>query len=263
MRSGRSVASATLREAVNRRPLLSNPIWGACALVRTPRPEEDFRLPQPRPPIICRPYAPFARIFGWRYRPLSVRERKSAMVLSALLLAVASYTEACAQTATAAFRAVDYEDPQPTQPIFAHTWPGLIDTNNKALSSGFLHMKAAPGHNLSLVLNNAEIPIPGGIIVASIRSGLEGGCHIGSISQDETPRAFSCPARVTVYKDGQARTKDIGFICRVGSTSPADVTHMSYDPKANTLTFSAVIGGKAVPFSNTDEPCDRTIALAE
>ena len=82
------------------------------------------------------------------------------MVLSALLLAVASYTEACAQTATAAFRAVDYEDPQPTQPIFAHTWPGLIDANNKAHASGFLHMKAAPGHNLSLVLNNAEIPIP-------------------------------------------------------------------------------------------------------
>ena len=89
------------------------------------------------------------------------------MVLSALLLAVASYTEACAQTATAAFRAVDYEDPQPTQPIFAHTWPGLIDANNKALASGFLHMKAVPGHNLSLVLNNAEIPIPGGKIVAT------------------------------------------------------------------------------------------------
>jgi hypothetical protein len=124
-------------------------------------------------------------------------------------------------------------------------------------------MKAAPGHNLSLVLDNAEIPIPGGKIVASMRSGLDGGCHIGSISQDETPRAFSCPARVTVYRNGQARTKDIGFICRVGSTFSADVARMSYDPKANTLTFSAVIGGKAVPFSNTDEPCDRTIALAE
>ena len=211
MRSGRSAASATLREAVSRRSLFSNPIWGACALVRAPRPQEDIRLPQARPPIFCRPYAPFTRIFGWRFRPSSVRERKSAMVLSALLLAVASYTEACAQTATAAFRAVDYEDPQPTQPIFAHTWPGLIDANNKALASGFLHMKAAPGHNLSLVLNNAEIPIPGGKIVASIRSGLDGGCHIGSISQDETPRAFSCPARVTVYRNGQARTKDIGL----------------------------------------------------
>ena len=263
MRSGHSAASATGREALSRRSAVSNPIRSACALVQAPRPQKDIRLPQARPRIFWRPFAGFARIFGWRFRASSVRERKFTMVLSALVVAVASCTEACAQTATATFRAVDYEDPQPNQSIFAHTWPGLIEANNKALACGFLHMKAAPGHNLSLVLNNAEIPIPGGKIVASIRSGLDGGCHIGSISQDETPRAFSCAARVTVYRNGQARTKDIGFICRVGSTSPADAARMSYDAKANTLTFSAAIGGKAVSFSNTDEPCDRTIALAE
>ena len=174
----------------------SNPIWGACALVRAPRPQEDIRLRQARPAIFCRPSAPFTRIFGWRFRPSSVRERKSAMVFSALLLAVASYTEACAQTATAAFRAVDYEEVPAYPADLCAYLAGLIDANNKALASGFLHMKAAPGHNLSLVLNNAEIPIPGGKIVASIRSGLDGGCHIGSISQDgDSSRFFVSSSR--------------------------------------------------------------------
>ncbi len=101
MRSDRSVASATLREAVSKH----SAIWGACALVRAPGPRDDIRPPKARLPIFCRPYAPFTRIFGWRFGQSSVRERKPAMFLSALLLAVASHTEACAQTTTAAFRA--------------------------------------------------------------------------------------------------------------------------------------------------------------
>jgi hypothetical protein len=178
------------------------------------------------------------------------------------ILAVTPLSLAVAQNATATFRTHLYENPQPSESIFAQTWPDLIDANNKALAT-FLHMKPAPGKNLDLYLDNAELPIAGGKIVASIDTSSFDACHTGPLSQDETPRAFSCPARLTVYKDGQARTKDIGFICRVGSTSPMDAAHMTFDAETNSLRFWAVIAGKMVRVSNTDEPCDRTLSLAE
>ena len=99
--------------------------------------------------------------------------------------------------------------------------------------------------------------------MASINSGLYSGCHTGSLSQDNAAHAFSCPARVTVYKGGEARTIDAGFLCRVGGDTPDSVAEVSYDPAGNALHFFAVIGGARVPFSNTDEPCDRTLSLTQ
>ena len=119
MRSGRSVASATLRKAVSRRPFVSNPMKGARTLLTT------------------------------------------------LLLVATPCSAASAQTATAIFQQQEYANPQPDQPIFAQTWPGLIAANNEAHAKGFLHNKPAPGTNSSLVLNNAVLTIPGGKIVAS------------------------------------------------------------------------------------------------
>ena len=157
----------------------------------------------------------------------------------------------------------EYANPQPDQPIFAQTWPGLIAANNEAHAKGFLHNKPAPGTNSSLVLNNAVLTIPGGKIVASINSGLYSGCHLGSLSQDTDAHAFSCPARVTVYVNGQAHTIDAGYLCRVGGDTPNSAAHMAYDEKTRVLHFYATIGGKPVPLSNTDEPCDRTLSLAQ
>ena len=215
MRSGRSAASATLREAVSRRPLVSNPMKGARTLLTT------------------------------------------------LLLVATPCSAASAQTATAIFHQQEYANPQPDQPIFAQTWPGLIAANNEAHAKGFLHNKPAPGTNSSLVLNNAVLTIPGGKIVASINSGLYSGCHLGSLSQDTDAHAFSCPARVTVYANGQAHTIDAGYLCRVGGDTPNSAAHMAYDEKTRVLHFYAIIGGKPVPLSNTDEPCDRTLSLAQ
>ena len=213
MRSGRSAASATLREAVTRRSRLSNPMKGARTLLVT------------------------------------------------LLLVASPCAAASAQTAI--FHQQEYANPQPDQPIFAQTWPGLIAANNEAHAKGFLHNKPAPGTNSSLVLNNAELTIPGGKIVASINSGLYSGCHLGSLSQDTDSHAFSCPARVTVYANGQAHTIDAGYLCRVGGDTPNSAAHMAYDEKTRVLHFYAKIGGKPVPLSNTDEPCDRTLSLAQ
>jgi hypothetical protein len=68
---------------------------------------------------------------------------------------------------------------------------------------------------------------------------------------------------VTIYKGGQARTIDAGFLCRDVGDTPDSAARMSYDPVGNALHFYAVISGARVPFSNTDEPCDRTISLAQ
>jgi hypothetical protein len=178
-------------------------------------------------------------------------------------LAVMAAESGQAEELTATFRQEQYANPEPNQPIFAVTWPGLIVANNEAHAKGFLHNGPAPGKNSSLVLNNAVLTIPGGKIVASINSGLYSGCHTGSLSQDSAAHAFSCPARVTIYKVGGARTIDAGFLCRVGGDTPDSAAKVSYDPAANTLHFFAVIGGARVPFSNTDEPCDRTLSLAQ
>ena len=168
-----------------------------------------------------------------------------------------------AESLTATFQQEQYANPQPDIPIFAVTWPGLIAANNEAHAKGFLHNGPPPGKNSSLVLDNAVLTIPGSRIVTSINSGLYSGCHTGSLSQDTAAHAFSCPARVTIYKGGQARTIDAGFLCRVGGETPDSTARMSYDPVENALHFYAVIGGARVPFSNTDEPCDRTISLAQ
>jgi hypothetical protein len=168
-----------------------------------------------------------------------------------------------AETLTATFQQEQYANPRADEPIFAVTWPGLIAANNEAHAKGFLHNGPAPGKNSSLVLNNAVLTIPGGRIVASINSGLYSGCHTGSLSQDNAAHAFSCPARVTVYKGGEARTIDAGFLCRVGGDTPDSAAKVSYDPGGNALHFFAIIGGARVPFSNTDEPCDRTLSLTQ
>jgi hypothetical protein len=177
--------------------------------------------------------------------------------------AVMTVDSGLADSLTATFQQEQYANPRPDQPIFAVTWPGLIAANNEAHAKGFLHNGPPPGKNSSLVLNNAVLTIPGGRVVTSINSGLYSSCHTGSLSQDTAAHAFSCPARVTIYKGGQARTIDAGFLCRVGGDTPDSAARMSYDPVGNALHFYAVIGGARVPFSNTDEPCDRTISLAQ
>jgi hypothetical protein len=187
--------------------------------------------------------------------------RRSLDALAGLCAVMMTAEFGHAEALTATFAQEQYENPQPNQQIFAVTWPGLIAANNEAHAKGFLHNGPTPGKNSSLVLNNAVLPIPGGRIVASIVSGLYSGCHTGSLSQDNASHAFSCPARVTVYKGAQARTIDAGFLCRIGGDTPDSAAHMSYDPAANALHFFAVIGGARVPFSNTDEPCDKTIPL--
>jgi hypothetical protein len=194
------------------------------------------------------------------------RPRAFARVVFACVsfaLAAAAAGSGRAEALTAKFRQEQYANPQPDQPIFAVTWPGLIAANNEAHAKGFLHNGPAPGKNSSLVLDNAVLTIPGGRIVASISSGLYSGCHTGSLSQDNAAHAFSCPARVTIYKGGEARTIDAGFLCRVGGDTPDSAAKVSYDPGGNALHFFAIIGGARVPFSNTDEPCDRTLSLAQ
>jgi hypothetical protein len=178
-------------------------------------------------------------------------------------LAIMAAESGRAETLTATFQQEQYANPRPDQPIFAVTWPGLIIANNEAHAKGFLHNGPTPGKNSSLVLDNAVLMIPGGRIVASINSGLYSGCHTGSLSQGNAAHAFSCPARVTIFKGGQARTIDAGFLCRVGGDTPDSAAEVSYDPVRNALHFYAVIGGAKVPFSNTDEPCDRTLSLSQ
>jgi hypothetical protein len=170
---------------------------------------------------------------------------------------------AMAAEASATFHQQEYDNPQSTLAIFADTWPGLIEANNQAEAHGFMPLKRAPGVNAPLILNNAELPIPGGKVVASINSGMHSGCHVGSLSQDTASKAFSCPARISIYGDGRVRTVDPGYLCRVGGDTPGSAAHMSYDPRTKTLHFSAVIGGRAVLKSNTGEACDRTISLAQ
>jgi hypothetical protein len=182
---------------------------------------------------------------------------------ASIALALSAAESGRAEGLTAKFRQEEYANPEPSQPIFAVTWPGLIVANNEAHAKGFLHNGPAPGKNSSLVLDNAVLTIPGGRIVASINSGLYSGCHTGSLSEDNAAHAFSCPARVTIYKGVETRTIDAGFLCRVGGDTADSAAEMSYDPASNALHFSAVVGGARVPFSNTDEPCDRTISLSQ
>jgi hypothetical protein len=184
------------------------------------------------------------------------------MVVGAGVLGV-SGSMASAQAVEAIFRQQEYDNPQPGQPIFAETWRGLIQANNEADAHGFLPLKLPPGANAPIILNNAELAIPGGKIVASINSGMYSGCHTGSLSQDTASRAFACPGRVTVYASGQARTIDVGYVCRVGGDTLNSGSHVAYDPKARSLHFYAMVGGKPAPVSNTGEPCDRTVSLAQ
>ena len=116
--------------------------------------------------------------------------------------AVMTADSGLADSLTATFQQEQYANPQPDQPIFAVTWPGLIAANNEAHAKGFLHNGPAPGKNSSLVLNNAVLAIPGGRIVASINSGLYSGCHTGSLSQNS---ANSCVLLSCAGDDLQGR----------------------------------------------------------
>jgi len=174
-------------------------------------------------------------------------------------------TNVMAKDASVPFVGRLYENPQPSDPIFAHTWPRLIEEHNRAEVEGFLHMRPTQGKNFDLYLDAAKLRVPGGEAAVSIYSGPFAGCR-GMAAGRADPHAIICPAHLTVYRDGSYKTVDIGTACRVGTDrQPTQTTsaRTAYDAASNSIHLYAVIDGKRVERTSTDESCDRIIPLPQ
>lgn len=181
-------------------------------------------------------------------------------ILAVSALSVTGIVSAEAQAASR-FHSQLYENPQPSDPIFAQTWPDLIAENNRANAEGYLHLKPEPGKNLDLFLDNATVDIPGGKAVISIKSGPFAGCRGIGEHHDMNSRAIPCPARITVIRNGTARTSDAGMLCRVGSSNAKNFAQAVFDPKNSSIHVSVVINGIPSDRSEGNDPCDVEIAI--
>ena len=76
--------------------------------------------------------------------------------------AVMTVDSGLADSLTATFQQEQYANPQPDQPIFAVTWPGLIAANNEAHAKGFLHNGPAPGKEFVAGPEQRRADDPGG-----------------------------------------------------------------------------------------------------
>ncbi|SDR63434.1 hypothetical protein SAMN05519103_08609 [Rhizobiales bacterium GAS113] len=161
-----------------------------------------------------------------------------------------------------------YENPQPSDPIFAQTWPDLIEQNNKEHLEGSFYTTPTPSKNSDILLETATLPIPGGQAIISISPsiGLRSFCLGIGEHHDDLARAEPCRARLTVLRNGVVKTTEIGMVCGIYAQSPptsATSARAAFDAKTNSIHLYVVIDGKHVERSDGDDPCDHVIPLSK
>ncbi|MCY1380135.1 hypothetical protein D9M69_679250 [compost metagenome] len=94
-----------------------------------------------------------------------------------------------------------------------------------------------------------------------ISTALVRGCDSGANSSGAEIEPSVCPLRIVVMKDGKvvsSRTESGCYIDHADKDLPeknrADSSYTQFDPKAGTIAFRTVVGGKAIP------ACQRTYA---
>ena len=179
----------------------------------------------------------------------------------ALALACNVTSAAAAETISAAFAVVAFDNPQPSDDLFARSWPGLIEANNRDSAKLFPGLKPPPGHNAALSLAVARLAIPGGEAVLSIYTGPLPRCQGAGSLRGTGAVALPCPARLTIRRERSFRTVDIGFVCRVAPVTSSSRTLATFDADANVIRLSAEVDGRPVETAGDNVPCGRAIPL--
>ncbi|SDR63320.1 hypothetical protein SAMN05519103_08488 [Rhizobiales bacterium GAS113] len=200
----------------------------------------------------------------------------SAFALAGMIvLSAPAVTQA--KDASVPFSPHVYESPQPSDPIFAQTWPTLIEENNRATVEALPKIKIPPGTNAGIALFTARVPIPGGQAIISIapRVGLRPLCNGLAIGpHDNYPHNMTCLAHLTIFRNGMFKTSDIGTVCTLYSEeprTPATSARAVYDATNDSIRLYVMINGRHVersdggdgddPLKTNAGPCDRIIPL--
>ena len=193
----------------------------------------------------------------------SKRSGSMRYLIATVIFTALGISPALATSRPVPFVVTFVKNPQPTQEIFAHSWPNLIKENNDFNINGFLHRKPVKGRNFGLYIDIATVPINGATAIISINDTPFAKCNPNPLGENhhDLPVAILCPARLTIKRNGNYKTYNIGKICRVGSNNPHDLAYAEYSEKQNKISAYAMIGGKKVVPSDFDENCDKTIKL--
>lgn len=188
-----------------------------------------------------------------------------ALVALPILLLGGSSNAFAKQDHSVAFITHEYDNPQPTDPMFSKIWPGLIAKANKeAIAEG---LPPPPGTNDGFFIDVATLPILGGKALVTIPYGAYvSKCQGDAMPQhqNEVGRALNCSARLTTIRNGIYRTKNIGLACHVATdTPPTESTsaRAAYDAKTNTVHLYAMIAGKRVIKAINIKTCEHIIPL--
>ena len=190
-----------------------------------------------------------------------LRFRAVAAVAFLLALTCGVPLSAAAEPIGATFVVVAFDDPQPTDELFAQSWPRLIEENNRDSAALFPGLKPLPGHNAALSLAVVSFAIPGGEAVLSIYTGPLPRCQGAGTLKGTGPVALPCPARLTIRRGGAFRTVDLGFVCRVAPVTALSRTLATFDADANVIRLSAQVGGRPVQTAGDNVSCTRAIPL--
>ena len=190
-----------------------------------------------------------------------VHLRAVAAVFLSLALASSVPSAVGAEPISATFVVVAFDNPQPSDEIFARSWPGLIEENNRDSAKLFPGLNPPPGHNAALSLAVARFAIPGGEAVLSIYTGPLPRCQGAGSLRGTGAVALPCPARLTIRRGDAFRTVDLGFVCRVAPVTALSRTLATFDGDADVIRLSAQVGGRPVETAGDNVRCRRAIPL--
>lgn len=145
-------------------------------------------------------------------------------------------------------------------PAELSVWNEMIARNDKTFKDNFGAIRTKTGRAPALIRWHS-FDADGAKVVVSIFHGAAANCDSGPNSSTSTQTWATCPARITVIKDGQAKTTQTtacfnGF--PLGENTPAPATEQTlaaFDPVGQRIQLKAANGGKDAP------GCSRSVKI--
>jgi hypothetical protein len=137
-------------------------------------------------------------------------------------------------------------------PADLNVWDSMLVRNDQKFKADFGAPKTKSGRAPALIRWHA-FDLNGARVVVSIFHGLAANCESGANSSTSTQTWATCPARITVIKDGQSKTTQTSACFNgfpLGDTVPApanEKTLVAIDATSQRVQLKAATGGKDAP----------------
>lgn len=152
----------------------------------------------------------------------------------------------------------DFREPSTSDVLQRIVWPDAIAAANAYAENEL--KRPLNGRNALVTALSSTYQLGDRTVIIS--TALVRGCDSGANSSSAEIEPSICPLRIVVMKDGKvvsSKTESGCYIDHADKDLPeknrSDNSYTQFDPKAGTIAFRTVVGGKAIP------ACQRTYSI--